>query len=352
MQGRNKFISIGSFKAFTAMDKDDKNAPLLAKYMSNVKDEITEQLKIDKNMTEEDAREMCDNMFSSRIYKSKEIRDSIKNNYIKEMSMEDCAADIIKNYFKYANFNRQDTEKHEDITEISESKILYHYKTVSNSLFWNFIRILNDLDIRFDFDLSMINGKDNSLNHNTFLFYIDTQKIDKRLVIPDLSNSKIFSKTVEYITLEEDENIKFYIGISDINKLRFGYIINGNRYTIGDIDYTSSDMKKLADYIDGKNDDILFKSLGVKFKSSLYIMQTLKFQLNRYLGNYMDTKVYLTVIENKLMVVVETEDEDIISYKYIYNILKENNFFKLKDDSFIITELLSKNKTHYHIVLK
>jgi len=353
MQGRNKFISIGSFRSYLVLDKDDKTAPLMSKYMSDVKDEITYQLQTDKKLSEEDAREMSDSMFSARIDKSKEIRNEIKDAFAKDMTKEDISKEIIKKYYKIANYNKhEEPDGHIEVTEISENKLYYHYETVSKSLFWNFIRILDELEVKFNFDLSMINDKENSLNHNIFYFYVDSDSIDKKAAIYEFSNSKIFSQTVEFIEREDDDEIKFYVGISEINKLRFGYIIGGNTYTIGGIDYQSDDMKKLSKYINGKNDDILFQTLGVKFKSTLYILQTIKKELLRYLGNYMDTKVYLTVVDNKLIVDVDTEDDDIVNYNYIYHILKENNFFKLKSDNFIITKEMNKYKIHYHISLK
>ena len=96
---------------------------------------------------------------------------------------------------------------------------------------------------------------------------------------------------------------------------------NDKRYTFGGFNYKSSDILKLSPYIVASNGDIDFKKLSLKFKSTMEYMWYYRNVLKVYLENYDNINTYMSVINNKLALVVETTDHnDVLYKKYIEGI--------------------------------
>jgi hypothetical protein len=73
----------------------------------------------------------------------------------------------------------------------------------------------------------------------------------------------------------------------------------------------------------------------------------LKFTFENILKNYIDTNVYVTVINNNFTVMIELDDEDIINMKYINNVINSNKYrYELNVSKMI------KDKIYYGINFK
>lgn len=352
MQGRNKFRQIGNFMDFSERGKDtDIYNPLMKGYILGVKDELIKQLVNDKKMTIEDADVFKEDIFIFGDRQNGEIRKDIKNCYTKDKSKKECATILIDKYYKLTKFdNYQDPNTDDEIREVNEGKDYFHYKNVSTSLFWNYVRILNRLDIKFKFNTSFINNNPNSLNTKYYLFYIETDPTLKEDILYEFSNSKILSKTVDIISKSEEEQIVLFIGINKENKLRFGYKLGKIKYTIGNINYKSNDIKKLSPSVEYISDDISFINLSEKFKTNLVIINELKDLISLYLMNYTDTKIYINVLNNKISLIIEAGN-DIVNDNYLRNIIKDNKINKYHVE-FEINKSVNNNKNYYRINLK
>lgn len=234
---------------------------------------------------------------------------------------------------------------------LNENKF-YHYEDVPVSLFWNFIRLSERLDKKFEFNTSLINSKENSLNKIDYIFYVETDNIEKDDLVFEFMNSIVLSKFVKYLTEnDEDKFGKLFFGISKNNKLRFGYYIGDRRYVLGNIDYKSIDMKRLEKNIKYKSNDISISTISKKFKSSLTILNNLKDILKTYLQHYSDVKILVDVEDNILCIKVICDDEDILNSVYLDNILKSNKVYRLNVE-FNLEEKESGNNTIYQITIK
>ena len=233
---------------------------------------------------------------------------------------------------------------------VTENKF-YHYEDVPSSLFWNFIRISNDLKIKFNFNTSLINSYINSLNNEDYIFYIETKEIEKDDLIFEFENSIVLKKFLKYLTNEEDKFSKLFLGINKNNKLRFGYLIGEKRYVIGNIDYKSIDMKKLEKNINYISDDISISEISRRFKSSLTILNNLKDIIQTYTQHYPDVKVYINVDDNQFSLNVQTDDEDILNSVYLNDVLKSNKVYRLNVE-FNLEEIKRGNITIYKITIK
>ena len=222
-------------------------------------------------------------------------------------------------------------------------------------MFWNFIQRINKLNIQFIFDTSYINKLDNSLNHKDFALYIETPKVKDKDVEYEFMYSKLLSSILKVITSNkhEGDGIKFFIAIDKNKQMRFGYVLNNKRYTFGGFNYKSTDILKLAPYIKASNGDIDFKALSSKFKSSMDYMWHYRNVLKVYLEQYENINTYMSVINNKLALVVETNNHnDVLNKNYIEGILLNNITGGLKKDQFYVNDIQYEGKTHYYIIIK
>lgn len=338
----NKFKNIGSYKDYASSNHGDIPESLFNKYYNDVKSEMI-NLLIDDKISFENATDFVTSLLNLGEKRQEEIKNKVSFYYIKKANAKECAKSIIEKYYRITVFNAYDDDsKHEEITES-----YYHYKSVSTSLLWNYIRILNDLKIKFIFNTSIISNTENSLNTENYILFMKSDDVDKQDVIEEFSYSRIFSKIIKYISDENNEFIKFFIGITEKNILNFGYIINEKIYIIGSINYKSEDIKKLSPYIECSDSSISISTLSNKIKTKLYVLNHLKFTFKNILKNYIDTNVYVTVINNNFTVMIELDDEDIINMKYINNVINSNKYrYELNVSKMI------KDKIYYGINFK
>ena len=171
----------------------------------------------------------------------------------------------------------------------------------------------------------------------------------------EFTYSKLLSSILKVITSNEHEGdgIKFFIAIDKNRQLKFGYVLNNKRYTFGGFNYKSTDIFKLSPYIKAPNGDVDFKALSIKFKSTMQYMWYYRSVLKVYLENYDDINIYMSIINNKLTLVVESSgNDDVLNKKYIEHILQNNIGDKLKKEDFYVNDIQYEGKTHYYIIIK
>lgn len=348
-----------TYRNFQVTPKDSNYLMLVTKYFDNVQDKIFDLLQSDKKMSSDKAEKFLDNMMMIDKGRSLDIKEEIKDYYGQGMSTKDAAKALIKKYYGITKINKYDNSsaQQEEETEVNEKATtsFYHWKHVSSSLFWNFINRVNKLDVKFIFDTSYINKLDNSLNHSEFALYMETEKVNDKAVENEFMYSKLLSNILKVLTSNkyDGDGIKFFIGIDKNVQLRFGYIMNNKRYTIGGFSYKSSDISKLAPSIKASNGDIDFKKLSIKFKSSLQNMWYYRSVLTVYLEQYGNINIYRSVINDKLALVIESsENDDVINKTYIERILQDNIGERLKKENFYVNDMQFQGKTHYYIIIK
>jgi len=353
-----------AYRNFTVTGKDSNFLLLLTKYFDSVQNKIVDRLIDKKGMTHKQADKYMDAMFSLDHKRMLNMKDEVKDAYSNGLSVTDCAKQIIDKYYNITKVNKfKSPMEQEEETEVLEkvTTSFYHFKHVSSSLFWNFIQRVNKLGIKFIFDTSYINKLDNSLNHKEFALYMETPPVKDKDVEYEFVYSKLLSSILKVIKSNkyEGDGIKFFIAIDKNRQLRFGYVLNNKRYTFGGFDYKSTDILKLAPYIVASNGDIDFKALSVKFKSTMDYMWYYRSVLIVYLNHYNDRiddkdsiNIYMSVINNKLSLVVETDGhDDVLNKKYIEHIL-QTNLSSLKKEQFYVNDIQYEGKTHYYIIIK
>lgn len=307
------------------------------------KDVIIELFNNNISISEETGSDL---IFDAVDYEQYDILDILlKNGFIPNNDAifyansmgEDVIADKLRKYKNQAK-------------SIKENKF-YHYEDVPSSLFWNFIRISNDLKTKFNFNTSLIDGYKNSLNNDEYIFYLETEQVEKEDLIFEFENSVVLNKFLKYLTDEEDQFVKLFLGINKINKLRFGYLIGDKRYVIGNIDYKSIDMKRLEKNIKYISGDISISEISRRFKSTLTILNNLKDIIQTYTHHYPDVKIYINVDNNKFSLNIQTDDEDILNSVYLNDILKSNKVYRMNVE-FNLEEIKRGNITIYQITIK
>jgi len=343
---------------FQVTGKDSNYLLLLTKYFDSVQNKMKDLLQSTKGMNHKQADTFMGKMVNLDNKRMKDLKGEVADAYAKGISIKDCAQQTIDKYYNITKVNQYKAPmQQEEPTEVSEkvTTSFYHFKHVSSSLFWNFISRIKKLNIDFVFDTSYINKLDNSLNNKEFVLYVETPEVKDKDVEYEFTHSKLLSNILKVIdsNKHEGEGIKFFIAIDKNKQMRFGYIINGKRYTFGGFNYQSSDIFKLDPYIKASNGDIDFKSLSIKFKSSMEYMGYYRNVLKVYLENYSDINIYMSVINNKLSLVVESSgNDDVLNKRYIEHILENNIGHKLKKGEFYVNDIQYEGKTHYYIVIK
>lgn len=346
------------YRNFQYGAKDSNFLLMVTRYFESVQDDMKELLKTEKKMSEKEVNSFMDKLFSLGSKRMLKLKDEVKVCYSEGMSSKECAKQVLDNYYNITKVNKYKAPmEHEEVTEVTEkaSTSFYHWKTVSPSLFWNFIKRVNKLDVKFIFDTSYINKLDNSLNNKDFEFYMETPVVENKAVEYEFTYSKLLSNILKVINSNKysGDGIKFFIAIDKNRQMRFGYIINDKRYTIGGFTYRSHFIAALKPYVKVSTGDIDLTALSVKFKSTLQNMWYYKDVLKVYLEKYGDINIYMSVINNKLGLVVESsENDDVLNKKYIEHILQSNIGERLKKEEFYVNELQFQNKTHYYIIIK
>jgi len=353
-----------AYRNYTVTGKDSNFLLLLTKYFDSVQNKIVDILKDEKNMNQKQADKYMDSMFSLDHKRMLQLKEEVKDAYSNGLSVTDCAKQVIDKYYNITKVNKYKAPmEQEEITEVTEkvTTSFYHFKNVSSSLFWNFIQRVDKLGIKFIFDTSYINKLDNSLNNKDFALYVETPPVTDKDVEYEFVYSKLLSSILKVIKSNkyEGDGIKFFIAIDKNKQMRFGYVLNEKRYTFGGFNYSSNDIFKLAPYLVASNGDIDFKALSIRFKSIMQYMWYYKNVLKVYLEQYNDLvekdsiNIYMSVINNKLAIVVESSgNDDVLNKRYIEHILTSNIANRLDKDDFYVNDIQYEGKTHYYIIIK
>ena len=334
------------FEDFKKLNEDNGSIDI---YMEDVKKNIIHIIKNIKKIPKFKAKEFINTLFSVNNENSKEINTDITNNFNSKQSAKNCARVIVNNYYDGMKYTEKESDSDADIVEVNE-KNYFHYNNVSNSLFWNFIKRVSSFNKKFIFDTTSIDDNENTLNNKNYIFYIETDEINKNDIEYGFIHSRILSSILNVI--KDGDMVKFFIGIDKDIKLNFGYIYGDDIYVIGKVSYTTNDIKKLSPYIECSDTSLSFDILSSKFKSTITIINFYKKVFINYLSNYVDLKIQSSVYDNKISLTIETDDDDILNEKYLYNIIKDNNKYKLKDTDFELYTDSKKNKTYYIFNLK
>ena len=346
------------YRNFQYTGKDSNYLLLVSRYFDSVQDDMIDILQSEKKMSEKEAKEFMRKLFTLENKRMLQMKNEVADCYAKGFSTKDCAKQMLDKYYSLTKVNKYKAPmEQEEVTEVTEkvTTSFYHFKNVASSLFWNFINRVNKLDIKFIFDTSYINKLDNSLNNKEFVFYMETPVVTDKAVEYEFTYSKLLSSILKVINSNkyEGEGIKFFIAIDKNRQLRFGYILNDKRYTFGGFDYKSADIFKLAPYVKIPNGDIDLKALSIKFKSTIQNMWYYRSVFKVYLDKYDDINIYMSVINNKLALVVESlGNDDVINKKYIEHILQNNIGERLKKEDFYVNDVKYNGKTHYYIIIK
>lgn len=313
---RTKSIKI-SFKDFNITNKGDNYSILIGKFTENVRIEMVDILIKDKNMKEDNATIFVDKVFNCNI--NKEI-DKCYNDGI---SKEKCAKILLDKYYNKIKINFFKGKNNiEEINESLSSKI-------PSSLFYNFINRINNLNTKFILNTRYIKGLSNSLNDKNYNLFLETPKVDKRLVEHEFKFSKILYSVVSSINFYNVDEISFYLGIDNDSNINIGYIINNKRINIGKFKYRTSDFNKILYIIEPTDKDIDINKVFNKILSTLKTIQYYKNIFIDHLQLYEDISIYTSIIDNKITIVIESLDGDIINYNYLNNIVKGNIFKRI-----------------------
>jgi len=347
------------YRNFEVTGKDSNFLLLVTRYWDSVQDDMKKLLQSDKGMSQKKAQEFMDKFFTLDNKRMKDVKKEVAVCYSEGFSSKDCAKQIIKNYYNITKVNKYKAPMEQpEVTEVSERKTtssFYHFKHVSESLFWNFISRVNKLDVKFVFDTSYINKLQNSLNFDqNYPLYMETPTVTDKAVEYEFVYSKLLSSIMKVISSNkyQGDGIKFFIAIDKNKQMRFGYVLNEKRYTFGGFNYKSNVIARLAPYVKVSNGDIDLKQLSVKFKTSLWNVWYYRTVLKVYLDKYDDINIYISVINNKLAVVVDSEgNDDVLNKKYIENMLIQN-LSALKKEDFYVNDIQFGGKIHYYIIIK
>jgi len=347
-----------SYRNFQETGKDSNYLLLLSRYFDSVQNAMVDLLQSDKGMSEKKAKAFMEKLFTLENKRMLQMKNEVADYYARGFSVKACAKELLSKYYNITKVNKYKAPMEQDeVTEVTEkvTTSFYHFKNVSSSLFWNFISRVNKLDIKFVFDTSYINKLDNSLNHKDFILYMETPTVQDKAVEYEFVYSKLLSSILKVIKSNkyENEGIKFFIAIDKNRQMRFGYVLNDKRYTFGGFKYQSSDIFKLAPFVKVSTGDIDLKALSIRFKSSIQYMWYYKNVLETYLDKYEDINFYMSAINNKLTLVIESSgNDDVLNKKYIEHILMNNVGNSLKPVEFEVNEMKDKGKTRYYIIIK
>lgn len=356
-----------SYRNFKYTGKDSNYLLLVSRYWDSVQDDMLGLLQSDKKMTLKEAKEFMRKFFTLDNKRMKDVKKEVANCYNEGDSSKECAKKILKNYYDIVKVNKYKPPIEQDeVTEVSEKRVttsFYHFKNVSESLFWNFINRVNKLGIKFIFDTSYINKLDNSLNHKDFVLYMETPEVNDKKVEYEFVYSKLLSSILKVISNNKysGNGIKFFIAIDKNKQMRFGYVLGEKRYTFGGFDYKSSVIFKLAPYVKVLNGDIDLKALSIRFKSTLDVIWYFKNILEVYLNQYNNTisekdtmDIHISVINNKLALVIDSKgNDDVLNKRYIEHVLVNNiGNYRLNSDNFYVNDIQFNGKTHYYIIMK
>jgi len=327
---RNMPVQI-SFRDYKLSTKDDSYSILIQNFKEKIRLQILDILISQKNISEDKANVFIDKLLSPDYNNRVNINKEIEKCYNDGLSKEDCAQSLIDKYYDKTKINFfSGKNNHEEITE--SVQVQGEYNKISSSLFYNFINKLKNLDIKFILNNRYIKGVDNSLNSDGYNLFMETKQIDSKIVEHEFKLSRILSSVVTSINLYTNSNIKisFYIGIDKKSNINIGYVIDDKRIKIGNFKYSTTDIKKITHMIETTDKEMDVNMISNKFLSTLFLIQYYKDVFIDHLQSYdEDINIYTSIIDNKFAIIIESLDTDIISYKYLSNMINDNIFNKL-----------------------
>lgn len=354
---------------------NDSYTLMIRKFMKGVSEQMIDIIIKQHSIPEEEALDFIEYMISMNDKRKIEVEEIVEKCYKNGNSKLECAKILLDKYYKITKINvYNDKSENEEISEVSEGinnylKVYYYpslhkesYQTeiqkptASLSLFINFITKLKDLDVKFIFNTKLINGVSNSLNTEGYNFYIETKPINNKDVEFEFKYSRTLSSVLKSFDMYKNmtNDISFYIGIDKSNFLNFGYIINNQKIKIGFLKYKTQDIIKISDIIESSDKSIDFKLLSQRFLSTLSIIQYYKKIFNDYLQNYDDDiEVYTSIIDNKIAVVIESINPDVINKNYLNSIIVNNKYYVLPVQyEYEINTTKINNKLYYYFTIK
>ena len=314
------------FTNFKLSKKDDIHSHLFSNFKEKVRVSIIDTLMQTNRLPEDKSTIFVDKLLSPNFKKNIEIDRDIDKYHTQGGSEQECARFLLDKYYDITKINFFPTEyNHEQITESTQ------FNTVSPSLFWNFVNRLKRLELGFIFNTRYTKNTNNSLNSGNYNLYMETNPVDSLLVKQEFKHSKLLSSVVSSIDLLSDglTHIKFYMGIDYDSNINFGYIINNEKIRIGKFKYKTNDMHNLIDMIQTTDYDIDLNRLFKRFLSTLFLIQYYKKIFSDNLQSYDDINIYTDVIDNKLTVVIELMDSDILNRDHLDNMVKNNLYIKM-----------------------
>jgi hypothetical protein len=305
--------------------KQDTFSMLIKKFKNGVKDLLINIMQNDKKMSEDNANEFIYKMFTLDPRRTHDLDEFVLKCYTDGNNKKECANKLIDKYYKITKINFfKEPLNHEEITEVNEKiNIDNSYNMTSIKLFWIFIEKIKNMDTKFNLDTIHIKNSSNSFSNEDFILLMKTKDIENILIESEFKHSNILSKFVKFFT-DKSNKTKFYIGIGKDNQLHYGYIVHNEMYQIGKCKYENTDIAKLDEMIIKVDNNINFKLLSLRFKSTINILNLIHETLKRYLSNYYDIYMYIDIIENKLSIIVDNEDKDILTKNYLINVINNN----------------------------
>lgn len=324
--GNRQLQKLKTFSKFAVTGKDDTYKILINKFIEDTKDIVVDTL-LSKGMEDEEAIQFADDMFVMFPKMKDKVVDLCKNRKVPS----DAAKMVMDKYYKIAVVNYQGEKGHEEISDVNEKVD----NKVNNKaiFFWYFIKKMKDIGVKFKLDTVQIKQKANSLNNDNGNIKLKTVMID------DITLKRYFDDSQSLGILTDSPETFFFIDIDPKGYILFG---KGDE-VLGKILYKSNDIAKLEDVID-TNIDI--KKLSFKFKDTFKKLSFVKNKLVYHLLNNEDTYVYMDIVDNKLTVKVDCEDDGTLNAHYI------NTISGWASKYIDVKVMKRKEKTIYYLTIK
>lgn len=327
--------------------RNSETSSLIVKhYYKGVSDIIFNVLETEKGFNESDAVDFIDKFFSASNKQYKNIKKLVEDYITNDKSEQDCADELLKQYYKISSINLDNNKSNrEEVIGINENSASVSIRT-SPKMFEILITKITNLGLKFIFNTHHIKNESNTLNVKDYMIFMETKSTDSTDIIYQFKYNNFFSNIVDIFNSTKSE-ISFYIGITNDSILHYGFITDSKKYEIGHIKYTNNNIYNLSKII-YSNSDIDFKKLSNKFKSSTNELYYAMGVIKEHTMNYEDVYTYIDVIDNTFMIIIENEEQDILSEKYIIHIL-ENNIPKRRRYSLNVKRIQKNNKEIYKI---
>lgn len=301
----------------------DAYIAVIQNYINGIKSSMILSLQKNKKMSEDKAFDFVEHLFNMGYDRTRKMINKIKDYYQEGQTVSNTAKKLLDTYYKIAVINSENPiYSTPEVVEVTESVDTVNNKVTSKRLFWIFLNKLNEINVKFDFNTYYIKGIDNSLNKDKYFINMISNKIDTQDVIYEFKYSKLLSSFLKFIKTKPD--VAFFLNINNQNILQFGYIINTKKYELGYYKYTNFDIAKMDFILDKTNNAINFRELSSGFRTNLAIAHQVKKTLLAYLNKYEDIDYYITISNNKFIIVIDCRNSDVLNKKYLERIINNH----------------------------